>query len=176
MNFNVRLFFKINELSAKRNRWWDAFGRAGAEFVIVAMVGWYVSFLYLQTTPNTRMFWVGLFTLAVCWVMGWLLDIGIGLVVKEPRPHITYPESKLLFQPKMSWKSFPSDHAMSAWLIFFLAIIFNLPGVEVLGLLAVWVCWGRVYAGVHYPFDTLGGLLVAALISMMTLYLMVLFL
>lgn len=176
MNFNVRLFFKINELQAKNNRWLDAFGRAGAEFVIIAMVGWYVAGIALQHMPDTQAIFLHIGLLALCWAVGWLLDIGIGFLVKEPRPHVTYPESKLLFQPKMSWKSFPSDHAMSAWLIFFLAVIFNLPGLEVLGLLAMWVCWGRVYAGVHYPFDTIGGMLVAALVSMVTLYMMVLFL
>lgn len=175
MNFNVKLFFKINELQAKKNRWLDAFGRAGAEWVIVAMVAWYGAAAIIDQSPNQWGILVRLMAFGVCWIVGWLLNVGIGILVKEPRPHVTYPESKLLFQPRMSWKSFPSDHAMTAWLTFFLGIVFNLPGVEVLFFLALWVCWGRVYAGVHYPFDTLGGMLVAALVSMVTVYTLVLF-
>jgi len=176
MNANVRLFFKINELQAKKNRWWDAIGRAGAEWAIVAMVAWYGAATVIDQAQNNQVILVRFLTLGIAWICGWLINVGIGLLVKEPRPHVTYPESKLLFQPKMSWKSFPSDHAMSAWLIFFLSVVFALPGVEVLFFLALWVCWGRVYAGVHYPFDTIGGMLVAALVSMVALYIFVLFL
>lgn len=176
MNLNVKLFFKINELLAKKNPWLDAFGRAGAEWVIVAILAWYGIATIIDQAPDNRAILVRFFVLTSCWIAGWLIDIFIGIVVKEPRPHITYPESKLLFQPRMSWKSFPSDHAMSAWLMFFLGIVFNLPGVEGLFFLALWVCWGRVYAGVHYPFDTVAGMLVAALVSMGALYTLILFL
>lgn len=175
MNFNITLFFKINDLQAKKNRWLDAIGRAGAEWVIVAMIAWYCVAVIIDQSPDDSAIAVRLLTLALAWLVGWLLNIGIGLLVKEPRPHITYPESKLLFQPRMSWKSFPSDHAMSAWLIFFLSIGFGLYGVEALFLLALWVCWGRVYAGVHYPFDMVGGMAVASLVSLLSLYILVLF-
>lgn len=161
MNFNVSLFFKINKLVGK-NRWLDLFGKAGAEWVIIAMLGWYVtSVLIRETDPEAII--LRLIVLGGAWVVGWLLNIFIGSIVKEPRPHITYPQSNILFQPMMSWKSFPSDHAFSAWLIFFMAFMFNLSGLEAIGVMALWVSWGRVFAGLHYPFDIVGGLAVAGL-------------
>ncbi|HLD60757.1 MAG TPA: phosphatase PAP2 family protein, partial [Patescibacteria group bacterium] len=141
MNWNAILFFKINSLVGK-NRWLDAFGRAGAEFVIVAMLGWYMASSLIAARPQVAIVPIVLLALAV--VFGWVFNVGIGLLIKEPRPHVTYPQSKLLFTPMNSWKSFPSDHAMIAWLIFFMAILFALPGLEMLLPLALWVSWGRV--------------------------------
>lgn len=173
MNFNVSLFFKINSLVG-RNRWLDLFGKVGAEFVIIAMLGWYVASVFLgsKTSP---VIWIRIGTFAFAWVLGWLINILIGKIVKEPRPHVTYPESKLLFQPLMSWKSFPSDHAMSAFLMVFLAVLFGLPGVEGLLAMTLWVCWGRVYSGLHYPFDLVGGVVVAALMTVVCYNLLLIF-
>ena len=174
MNYNVSLFLKINKLVGK-NRWLDLFGKAGAEWVIISMLGWYVASVFIDYNSETRNILLRTGTLAVGWLGGWCISILIGTIVREPRPHVTYPESKLLFQPYMSWKSFPSDHAMSAWLIFFLAFIFGLPGLEGLFVLALWVCWGRVFAGLHYPFDLVGGFFLAAFVSVVCYNLLIIF-
>ncbi len=172
MNLNIKLFKNINGLVGK-SRFWDAFGRAGAEWVVVAMLGWYAAADFIANLPNKgAVLWPLLF-LGAAWALGWLLDVFIGIIVKEPRPHVTYPESKLLFTPLMSWKSFPSDHAMSAWLILFMALVFQLPFAWALIPLALWVSWGRVYAGVHYPFDIVGGAAVAGLVAIFSYYLFV---
>ena len=173
MNWNIKLFKKINRFVGT-SPWLDAFGKAGAEWVIVAIVGWYVAADFIiNSASKLAIFWPIAF-LGLAWALGWLINTLIGLIVREPRPHATYPESKLLFTPLSSWKSFPSDHAMSAWLIFFMALLFNLPGVEALLFMAIWVSWGRVYAGVHYPFDAVGGAAVAALVAVTSYYLLVL--
>ncbi len=172
MNFNVLLFQKINRLVGKY-RWVDAVGRAGAEWIVIAMVGWFVmSEVAAYGTNKPALLWPLLF-LGTAWTLGWFINIVIGIIVQEPRPHITHPESKLLFTPLMNWKSFPSDHAMSAWLIFFMALVFHLPWSWGLCPLALWVSWGRIYAGVHYPFDIVGGAAVAGLVAMLSFYVLV---
>lgn len=167
MNLNVSLFFTVNKLIGK-NRWLDLFGKAGAEFVIIAMLGWYMGSVFLSNNTSQKVVLIRILTLAIAWLFGWLIDLSIALLVKEPRPQVKFPEVKLLFQPIMSWKSFPSDHAMSAWLMVFLALLFGLPGVEGLVAMALWVCWGRVYCGLHYPFDLVGGMAVAALMTVVS--------
>ncbi len=160
MNWNTRLLLKINGLVGK-NPWLDAFGRAGAEWVIIAMAAWYgVSVLVTRAPDWQFVFWPIAF-FAGTWLVAWGLDLLVADIVREQRPAVKHAEVKLLFKPLMNWKSFPSDHAMSAWLIVFMAGMFNLPGVEGLALLAVWVSFGRVYAGVHYPLDILGGFSIA---------------
>lgn len=162
MNLNQKLFFIFNKQVGKKPIV-DALGRAGAEWVIVGMLGWYITSALIGYLPNYKMaVWPILF-FGTAWAVAWLIDLLIGLIIREPRPQVKFPETKLLFTPLLTWKSFPSDHAMSAWLIFFIAAIFNLPFFWALLPLALWVSWSRIFAGVHYPLDILGGLTVAAL-------------
>ncbi len=174
MNLNISLFFKINSLIG-RNRWFDLFSKAGAEFVVIAMLGWYMASVFLGSNTAKETVLVRVGTLAVAWLLGWFIDLLIAVIVKEPRPEVTHPETKLLFKPIMKWKSFPSDHAMSAFLMVFLSLMFGLPGVEGLFAMAIWVCWGRVYSGIHYPFDIVGGLAVAALVTVISYNLLLVF-
>ncbi len=162
MNFNTRLFFTINRLAGK-NHWIDAFGQAGAEWVIIGMVAWYLVGVFTSRAPEWHLVVWALVTPFVTGAVALAMDWLIAEIVREPRPAVTHPsEVKLLFQPLVStWKSFPSDHAMGAWLIVLMAFIFGVPGAEALVFLALWVSFGRVYAGVHYPYDILGGFGVA---------------
>ena len=53
------------------------------------------------------------------------------------------------------------------------AYVFHLPSAWALVLMAMWVMWGRVYAGVHYPLDILGGTAVAGLVATIGSYILV---
>jgi undecaprenyl-diphosphatase len=171
IDYNKQIFDKINSWQGK-NRWLDAFGRAGAEWVIVAMCGWFIAASAIVYWPNWRAILFTLATFVVSWLIAWGIDVGIGFFVREPRPAVTEPESKQLFKPSMSWKSFPSDHAMSAFLLFFVALIFGLPGAWAMLVLALWVVFGRLYAGVHYPIDFIGGFFVAATAAVWVKYIL----
>lgn len=173
MQLNTQLFLAINRLQGQ-NKWLDAFGRAGAEWVIVAMVGWYAVGTFVDLRPDSQAMWIQYAFFAIAWLVGIGLSHGIGFLAHQPRPFVTLPETKKMINP-IGTKSFPSDHALSAWLVFFLAFIFNVPGFEALLPLALWVSWGRVYAGVHYPFDIFGGMLVAALVAGCSAYLSILY-
>lgn len=172
MNRNEKLFFKINGLVGK-NRWLDAFGRAGAEWVIFAMGAWYISISLIVKFGNEIAMWTPIFALGLAGVLGWVLHHIIGRIVQQVRPRMKFPEIKLLFWP-LSKKSFPSDHALLAFLIFYFALIFNLPTAWSLLPLALWVVWGRVYSGVHYPLDILGGFVSASIISLIFYFINVL--
>jgi undecaprenyl-diphosphatase len=170
MDWNTRLFLKINSLVGK-NRWFDAFGRAGAEWVIFGMAAWFLVGMWMVRMPDRKAMFIGVMILGSAWSIGIMLSLLIGMMVKESRPHTKHPESNLLFHPLSSWKSFPSDHAFSAFLLLFLALMLGLPAAWALLPLALWVCWGRIYAGVHYPFDTVGGLCLAGLVTMIMYWL-----
>ncbi|MDD2758080.1 MAG: phosphatase PAP2 family protein [Patescibacteria group bacterium] len=166
-DYNKIFFDKINSWQGK-NRWLDAFGRAGAEWVVIVMVAWLMASVFVVYAPDWSAVWWLIFTLSIAWLVGWLADIGIGLFVREPRPQVNEPQIKQLFTPFSYWKSFPSDHAMTAFLIFFLMLALGLPGAWAMFILAFWVAFGRLYAGVHYPIDILGGLTVAAGVAVWT--------
>ncbi len=164
MNWNTRLFLYINRLIGQ-NRWLDAFGRAGAEWAIVALLAWFVVGFIQVSEFDFLLTMKGLLVLFGFWFLGIVIGYLVALVVREVRPHLKHPESKYLFLPLSNWKAFPSDHAYTAFFFAFTAIIICLPYVWPLLLLALWVGWGRVYAGVHYPFDIVGGMILAGLVS-----------
>lgn len=172
MNFDTKLFLAVNRLVGQ-NPWLDALGRAGAEWVVIAMAAWYVLNAYVAYGGELRRALAPVLWLGTAWAGGWFLNVLIGLLVRAPRPHLTHPDSQLLFPPLLNWKSFPSDHAMSAFLIFFMALVFSLPLAWPLLPLALWVAWGRVYAGLHYPFDIVGGAAVAGLLATVSYYILV---
>jgi membrane-associated phospholipid phosphatase len=173
MDYNFEFFRKINNLQG-RFRWLDAFGRAGAEWVIFALVGWFVAGGLYSVSGDVRATFVPVAWLAIAWLVGWGINYIIGLLVHEPRPFVSHPETKMLYTP-LGAKSFPSDHAMTAWLVTGLGFLFTVPGFEVFPILALWVSFGRVFAGAHYPFDIVGGFSVAALLTSFSWYLLVLF-
>ncbi len=171
MNWNEKAFLRINALVGK-NRWLDVFGRAGAEWVIVAMVGWYTAISFVLYFGNVVAMWIPIVSLGVFGIISWVISGLIGLIVREVRPRLKFPEIKILFWPLYNTKSFPSDHTMFAFLIFFFALIFGFPTAWSLLLLAIWVAWGRIYAGLHYPLDIVGGIVLAFIMASIASFLL----
>jgi undecaprenyl-diphosphatase len=165
MDLNTRIFFTITNKVGK-NRWLDAFGRAGAEWVIIGMLGWYTTSVFVAWLPHyTTIFWkLGILGGSI--VVGWILNFLIGLVIWEPRPAQTFPNFSPALPKAIGKNSFPSDHVTSAFLIVFIGVVLGVPWSWNLVPLALWVAWGRVYMGVHYPIDTAAGVVVAGFIAM----------
>lgn len=95
-----------------------------------------------------------------------LLALGIGqivgLLLPHPRPFmIGLGHAWLVHVPDAS---FPSDHATVFASMALSLLLDGVPVLAALSLLAgVAVAWARIFLGVHFPFDMLGALLVAAL-------------
>lgn len=95
--------------------------------------------------------------------LGIVLALASNVLIRElwihPRPFmIGLGQNFLAHAPGAS---FPSDHASGMFAMAFALILAPLrkTGLVMLGL-ALLVGWARVYLGVHFPFDILGGCLV----------------
>lgn len=92
---------------------------------------------------------------------------GLGLVAAglftEERPFTSHPGLHQLI-PHEPGQSFPSDHSTAAFAMAFATIVFISQrwGALLLGA-AMLIGFSRVYGGVHYPFDILGSMIVAAI-------------
>ncbi|MFA6485925.1 MAG: phosphatase PAP2 family protein [Candidatus Magasanikbacteria bacterium] len=174
MDLNVYIFQKINGLSGK-NRWLDALARAGGELVIFGMLGWFVVSVWMVPDFSGQFVGRAILTLLASGAVGWAMNWILAAIIREPRPFLAIPADKEMFRPLFpklfTWKSFPSDHSMWSFTIFFTALVLHLPLAWPLALLALWVGIGRIFAGVHYPGDIVGGFAVAAFVGAAANYL-----
>ncbi|MDP3955322.1 MAG: phosphatase PAP2 family protein [bacterium] len=84
---------------------------------------------------------------------------GIHLFYFEPRPFVTLNFTPLVNE--VADASFPSRHATIAAVLAFAYILFKSKWSPVFLLIALWIGISRIYVGVHYSLDVLGGFVVA---------------
>src|ERR671917_842374 len=104
-------------------------------------------------------------------VAGLTLSEVLKSIVMQPRPFVSLPDVRLLVDPPSSY-SFPSVNATYA---FAASSGASLTARGLLGRLPVWgwgflalavaVSYSRVYVGVHYPGDVLGGAIIGTSIG-----------
>lgn len=93
-------------------------------------------------------------------IIGLFVNQLIGLFYFHPRPYMVGLCTPLI--PHGPETSFPSDHATLLFAAAFhllLARRWSFCGVPVLAI-AFLTAWGRVYGGIHFPFDIAGSLVV----------------
>jgi undecaprenyl-diphosphatase len=105
---------------------------------------------------------------------GWALYGLAKLAVQRPRPRLI---PRLMHGA--GWYSYPSGHSMLAPIIFGLGIIvwaapwpsptLRRTALTLSALLALGIGFSRVYVGVHYPSDVVGGLLLGTTWSALAL-------
>jgi undecaprenyl-diphosphatase len=129
-------------------------GRLGLLWIVVALV---LCGLYRR--------W-GVFALTVIAVAlsDWTA-MGVKALIDRPRPPLRYPEPKTLV-PLPHDASFPSGHAATSFAAATI-LSFAFPRfAPALYVLAAAVAFSRVYVGVHYPLDVLGGAVLGVLAAM----------
>ena len=114
--------------------------------------------------------WAALAGLAAL-VVGVAFSEVLKSLVMQPRPFVSLPDVRLLVSPPNSY-SFPSVNATYA---FAASSGASLTAWGLLGRLPVWgwgflalavaVSYSRVYVGVHYPGDVLGGAIIGVSIG-----------
>ncbi len=98
---------------------------------------------------------------AVAWVVAHFV---LKPAVAEPRPYLALHHVSVLLARTHGY-SFPSGHATIAGAVMVgLWVARRRLAAVVAGVLGLLLCFGRVYTGMHYPFDVVGGLLVGAVI------------
>lgn len=159
-NFDTRLFQTINNW-ANRSSFFDQIFVWGAKSAVVIFGLVLVYYIF----KNRRIFWASVVTALVSRA---ILTELIRFIYKRPRPFIALDHVKLLIPKDGTEPSFPSGHAAFLFAVAFAVYLYDKKIGGILILVAFLMSFARIYTGVHYPSDIIGGILVAALSAFMT--------
>lgn len=125
---------------------------------------WLIGLIWLtwmiKATPRQR--WAGAIGLAFLLVGDFVTHSILKGTIDRPRPCWALPDARVLADTaRLSLNSFPSNHAFnSAAVATFVALLMKNRNVSIfLAVTVLLVGFSRVYVGVHYPSDVLGGFL-----------------
>lgn len=174
LSWSHKLFLRINKTLGKnplRDKVMYFFGQ-WMIFVMAGVLG-IVALLFLKT--HEYIFFFGL--LFAAFLLAYATSYTIAILFKHPRPIRELPNVKELIIPIETWKSFPSDHtiAVTLFAIFSWYATSSLFIFIIMLFFALCVMAGRVYCGVHYPRDILGGIVVALFSTALVIFGFVIF-
>jgi len=106
------------------------------------------------------------------------IAVPLVLIVSKATSHFYYNPRPFVvghFKPLIYHKAdngFPSHHALLVFFISTLVFVFSRRAGLLLGVLALFVGFSRVYAGLHHPIDVAGSMLIS-IISVTLAYVLV---
>ena len=121
-----------------------------------------------QDAPQRMRYQIGMFTALTAMALSSLVVLISNALFFRPRPFDGLDDIALLFY-RPTDSSFPSNSAAAAFAIAAAVWCVNRRIGAVLFAAAAIYGFSRVYVGVHYPADILGGALIALIITALTL-------
>lgn len=158
MQYDYNILMLINGLSGHLG-WLDmliaSFSKYGPLiFGVYLIVLWFTGSSPDEITKNRKQALYA-FTAALL-ALG--INLALGFIWFRNRPYVDHPVHRLL--SVASDASFPSDHAAGGFSIAGSILFERSLGGKFLFVLAALLAISRVYTGVHYPSDILGGMVV----------------
>jgi undecaprenyl-diphosphatase len=161
MMFDYQIFKAVNDLAG---RWvpLDWFGIFCAKYLIFVIFLFVVLPIIFYKSKKEKMErFVFAIRVFLSGIFAYVLKLAMVLFYNRPRPFATHDVVQLV--NRSADGSFPSSHAAVAFAVAFLVFLHNKKYGVAFIFLAFLVGLGRIYVGVHYPLDIMGGILVGGL-------------
>lgn len=150
---NISLFFLVQSLVG-RSPILDNLMKIGAEPLIYIMIILTLLLGIKGKIEDKKAFLIIILTLPIAFLLIRIIHI----FIFEPRPFVTFNFIPLVNETANV--CFPSRHTTISAVIAFAFTYFKSKWSLVFLILMLWIGASRVYVGVHYPLDILGGFIV----------------
>ncbi|MGK4582407.1 phosphatase PAP2 family protein [Kitasatospora sp. HPMI-4] len=166
---DLSLLRAINGLAKASPVWVDSLvswiGEYGILIGLAALcaTGW----LQARRRPDAPVAIAGMLWVPLSVAITEVANIPISAIVNRPRPFVDHPDLDVLVQGKEGTLSFVSDHsAMSMGFAVSLFLVNKRLGM-IAGSLALLQGFCRMFMGVHYPTDVIGGFALATAVVLL---------
>lgn len=169
---DVDLLYEINGLAESAPTWADRTMEYVGEYgivlglVLLGLLTWWRVARRKETRAQAVTASAGLVWAPGAAAIALLVNIPVREIVERPRPFVEHKGLEVLIHGKDDY-SFVSDHSTLAMAlavgIFMVDRRYGLLGI----VLAVFAGASRVYMGVHYPTDVVGGLALGAAVALL---------
>ncbi len=157
--WTTQLFLKTNTYIG---RWpfVDSFMKFAAQYLLFLLVA-----ILLYHWWMDGVFFSQSILFAVITVTSLSISYAVALIWYRPRPSQELADIKTLINTFGTWKSFPSDHTIAATIVAYGGLLtFSGWFLAIFIVCASFVALSRVWVGVHYPRDILGGAVLAGIV------------
>ncbi|GAB2733314.1 phosphatase PAP2 family protein [Kitasatospora kifunensis] len=168
-NPDLELLYTVNGWAKDAPGWLDGLvswiGEYGILFGLftLCVVGW----LQARRRPDAPVAVAGVLWAPLAVVAAELANLPIATIVDRPRPFVTHPGLDVLVAGKAGTHSFVSDHATMSMTVAVALFLVNRRLGAIAGALALLQGFCRLFMGVHYPTDVLGGYALATAVALL---------
>lgn len=165
-NIDVDVLQGVNGL-ADDTTWAHGFMEFAGEYGLLAVLGLLLALAWLKARrrPDHDVAVAGILWAPLAAVLAEIANIPLRAFVDRPRPFLVHPEINVLVEGKDD-PSFASDHALLTMAIAIALLLVDRRLGAIAVLVAVLQGVARLYVGVHYPTDVLGGFALGALVAL----------
>ncbi|MFI6447869.1 phosphatase PAP2 family protein [Kitasatospora sp. NPDC050543] len=168
-NPDLGLLYAINGLAKSSPAWLDSLVSWIGEYGILlglaalGLTGW----LQARRRPDAPVAVAGLLWAPLAVAVAELANLPIAAIVHRPRPFVDHTGLDVLVEGKEGTYSFVSDHSTMSMGIAVALFLVNRRLGWIAGGLALLQGFCRMYMGVHYPTDVIGGFALATAVVLL---------